>query len=275
MRAFRLAYDGRPYFGFQRQPDVPTVEGTLFDALRDLSVLDAGADRPPGYAAAGRTDAGVSAAAQTVAFGCPEWCTPRAINSELPGAVRAWASADVPGTFHATHDARRRTYTYHLYAPPATVDDERARAALSHLAGEHDFHNFTPDDAGTVRTLDCSLARDGDFLVLRVAAGGFVRELVRRLVSLVHAVAAGEADLEAVERALGPASLEGPEGIPPAPPTPLVLTGVAYPGVAFTADDAAVASARTAFEDRRVDALRAARAVGGVLAELGDGDGDE
>ncbi|ERH00453.1 MAG: hypothetical protein J07HN6_02073 [Halonotius sp. J07HN6] len=39
MRAFRLAYDGRPFYGFQRQPSVPTVEGALFDALRALSVI--------------------------------------------------------------------------------------------------------------------------------------------------------------------------------------------------------------------------------------------
>ena len=45
--------------------------------------------------AAGRTDAGVSALAQTVAFDAPEWLTPRALNAELPAEIRAWASADV------------------------------------------------------------------------------------------------------------------------------------------------------------------------------------
>ncbi|MFC6730557.1 tRNA pseudouridine(38-40) synthase TruA, partial [Natronoarchaeum mannanilyticum] len=72
MRAYRIAYDGQPYRGFQRQPDVPTVEGEILDALDALSVLD---DRevPEGYAAAGRTDAGVSALAQTVAFEAPDW----------------------------------------------------------------------------------------------------------------------------------------------------------------------------------------------------------
>ncbi|MFB6218385.1 MAG: tRNA pseudouridine(38-40) synthase TruA, partial [Halobacteriaceae archaeon] len=64
MRAFRLAYDGRPFHGFQRQPDVPTVEGALLDALDALDIPFAG-DTPSGYAAAGRTDRGVSAVAQT------------------------------------------------------------------------------------------------------------------------------------------------------------------------------------------------------------------
>jgi len=52
--AFRIAYDGQPYRGFQCQPDVPTVEDALLGTLRDLDVLPADADAPPGYAAAGR-----------------------------------------------------------------------------------------------------------------------------------------------------------------------------------------------------------------------------
>lgn len=262
MRAFRVAYDGRPYFGFQRQPSVSTVEDALFDAFRHLDVLDEDAHRPTGYAAAGRTDAGVSAVAQTIAFECPEWCTPRALNSELPGSVRAWAAADVDDDFHATHDAIRRRYTYHLYAPRSgtdaldgrsRVDDERAREALDALSGEHDFHNLTLDETGTVREVAGELIRDGDFLEIHVESGGFARELVRRLVSVVQSVGSGDAPLDTVERVLGREVLEGREGIPSAPPTPLVLTGVDYPGVTFERDEMAVESTRAVFGERAVD----------------------
>ncbi len=263
MRAFRIAYDGRPFHGFQRQPDVPTVEGRLFEALGELGVFEG--DRPPGYAAAGRTDAGVSALAQTAAFECPDWCSPAAVNSVLPPTVRTWAAADVPDAFHATHDATRREYTYHLYAPD--VDDERARAALDALSGEHDFHNLTSDRAGTVRTLSTTARRDGPFLTVTVAAGGFARELVRRAVSLVRAVGSGEAPLSKVDRVLDAAPLDGPGGVSPAPPTPLVLTDVTYPAVSFETDEAAVESARSAFEDRRVAGLVGAR----VAATVSDG----
>ena len=261
-RAFRVAYDGRPFHGFQRQPDVPTVEGTLFDALRALDLLAPDAAKPDGYAAAGRTDAGVSAAAQTVAFDCPDWCSPRALNSELPGSVRAWAAADAPAGFHATHDADRREYAYHLCAPD--LDDDRARGALSALSGEHDFHNLTADDRDTVRALDADAAREGEFLRIRVAAGGFPRELVRRLVSLVRAIGAGEADRAKVERVLGPAPLDGPEGVPAAPAPPLALTDVRYDGLSFTTDGEAAESARRAFEERRVSGLVAARVAAAV-----------
>jgi tRNA pseudouridine38-40 synthase len=279
MRAFRLAYDGRPYSGFQRQPDVPTVEDALFDALGELGVLDSGErcspgnrtqgddDAPPGYAAAGRTDAGVSALSQTVAFEAPEWLTPAALNGTLPGPVRAWASADVPDDFHATHDAARRVYRYHLYAPD--LDDERVREALEALAGERDFHNLTTDDEGTARALETGYVRDGDFLVLTFAAGGFVRHMVRRIVALVQAVGSGASGFDRIERVLGDEPLDGGAGVPTAPATPLVLAAVPYPGVSFDPDPDAVASAREVFGDRRVEALTAARVVGDLCDGIG------
>ncbi|ELZ92923.1 tRNA pseudouridine synthase A [Haloferax mucosum ATCC BAA-1512] len=249
MRAFRVAYDGRPFHGFQRQPDVPTVEDTIFDACRALGVCDSDTD-PTAYAAAGRTDAGVSALAQTVAFECPDWCTPRALNSELPATVRAWASADVPDDFHARHRPTRREYVYDLYAPTDEFDDDRAAAVLDELRGEHDFHNLTPDERGTVRAIDGDLKRDGDFLVIRVEAGGFARELVRRLVSLIRAVASGAAPTSKVDDVLGPEHLGGPDGVPAAPPTPLLLTAVEYPTVEFEVDSMAAESTVTAFDER-------------------------
>jgi tRNA pseudouridine38-40 synthase len=267
MRAFRVAYDGRPYHGFQRQPDVPTVEDALFDALRDLGVLAGDASKPEGYAAAGRTDAGVAAVAQTVAFDCPDWLTPRAFNGELPEHVRAWASAGVGAGFHATHDATSRAYDYHLYAPDADVD--RASAALERVEGRQDFADLTAaSDADTTRTItEASVVRDGDVLRVRVRADGFLWELVRRLVSLVHAVATGGRPLAAVDRALASEPLPDHERVGPAPPGPLVLADVTYPGVAFERDPEAAASAAAVFEAAHGDAVARSR----VTATLRDG----
>ena len=291
-RAFRIAYDGTDYHGFQRQPDVPTVEDAIFDALRELGVLAADADSPDGYAAAGRTDAGVSALAQTVALEAPDWLTPRALNAALPADIRAWAAADATPEFHATHHAERREYTYHLYAPPTdssrrdragaasdrahavdrdsvdrvedAVDDDRFRAACEALSGSHDFHNLTPDDHNTERSPTLEASRDGDFLVLTVTAGGFTRELVRRLVSLASAIGAGDAPLEKVERVFDSEPLPGHEGVAPAAPEPLVLTAVDYPDLAFEIDEAAAASAREIFRERRVERRTGARVAGQI-----------
>jgi len=265
-RAFRIAYDGRPFHGFQRQPDVATVSDAILEALADLEVFDTSAnDVPPGYAAAGRTDAGVSALAQTVAFDCPDWLTPAALNSELPADVRAWASADVPAEFHATHDAVAREYTYHLHAPDASVS--RAGDALDALAGEHDFHNFTPDDTGTVRDLTGEARSEGDFLVVTLRADGFPRQFVRRAVTVIDALASGVAELDRIEQLLGDDPVEGPAGVAPAAPEALVLTAVEYPGLSFERDESALASARAIFETKAIDHRTNAR----VASTIADG----
>lgn len=264
-RAYRIAYDGGPYRGFQRQPDVPTVEDALFDALRRLELLGPEASKPAGYSAAGRTDAGVSAAAQTVAFECPDWCAPSALNAELPDSIRAWASAAVPEDFHAGLAARRRRYVYHLHAPDAA--DEQLVAAADRLSGEHDFANLTTDDEGTVRSVAVDLDRAGAFVAVTVAADGFPRQLVRRLVTVLAEVGRGERTLDDVDRILDPEPLAGPEGVEPASPAPLVLADVAY-DVDFEVDSEAREDARTAFETRQVDHEARARAAEAVLDGL-------
>lgn len=263
-RVFRIAYDGREYHGFQRQPDVPTISDALLDALRVLDVTETGV--PSGYCAAGRTDAGVSALAQTVALACPDWLTPAAFNSELPAEIRAWAHTDVPSAFHATHDARARTYTYHLHAPDASIS--RAKRALDALSGEHDFHNFTPDDTGTVRDLSGAIRRDGDFLAVTLRAGGFPRQFVRRVVTVIEAVGSGVAERERIDRLLGADSLSGPAGVAPAAPEPLVLTNVTYPSISFEPDQTALRRTRNCFvskeNDHRTNARVARTIVDGI-----------
>lgn len=262
MRAFRLAYDGTLYYGFQRQPDVPTVEDALFAALDRLGVFS-GTHRPNGYAGAGRTDAGVSAVAQTVAFKCPDWLSPRALNSELPATIRSWASTETPPDFHATHDATRREYTYHLHAPSA--DTERARAALDALSGTHDIHNLTPDEEATTRTLETELRVEAPYLIITLRAAGFARQLVRRIVGLVEAIAHEERD--DIDRVLSPEVLSGPDGVRCAPPEPLVLTDVQYPDLRFEPDNTAVTNASRVFNQKRVD-LETESRIAGTIHEM-------
>mgnify|MGYP000011034743 FL=1 len=286
-RAFRVAYDGREYAGFQRQPHARTVADALLEALAEHGLVDRGDGSthatPPGYAAAGRTDAGVSAVAQTVAFEAPTWLTPRAFNGHLPGSVRVWAAADVADDFHATHDAVRRTYRYHLHAPESgagsgsdrarrdpehAVDDDRFRAALARFDGEHDFHNLTTDETGTVRDLDARATREGDALVVELSADGFPRALVRRVVAAARAVSRGTADLAWIDRLLAAEPIPGDRGVGPAPPEPLVLWDVTYPDAEFTVDREAAESARVAFGERHRDARHAAAATGAVRDRL-------
>lgn len=284
MRAFRVAYDGREYAGFQRQPHATTVEGVLLRALSDHGLIERGDGpthaTPRGYAAAGRTDAGVSAAAQTVAFAAPDWLTPRAFNATLPGSVRAWAAADVDDGFHATHHAVRRTYRYYLYAPGGEdprsgrerpVDDDAVHEALDRLSGTHDFHNLTTDDRGTVRELLASATRRDDLLVVDVTADGFPRALVRRIVAVAERVGRGTVELDLIDRLLGTEPIPGEHGVGPAPAAPLVLWDVEYDGVEFTIDATAAEGAWTVFDDRHREARRAAATAGAIRDRLATG----
>lgn len=260
MYAYRVAYDGRAYRGFQRQPHGETIEDELFRGLDRLGVdFDDGA--PAGYSAAGRTDAGVSARAQTIAFEAPEWLTPRAFDSELPGDVRAWARADVPANFDATLDATRRVYRYVLVAPDDEVDDALATTACRRLSGTHDVHNLTPDDDRTDRKLSVSCRREGEPLVIDCRSGGFSRQLVRRIVSVVESVATESREPAFLDRILSAERLSGPDGVSPAPPEPLVLFSVTYPDVEFHPDEVALEGTREFFEARRREQVASTRIV--------------
>ncbi|MFP4627666.1 MAG: tRNA pseudouridine(38-40) synthase TruA [Halobacteriales archaeon] len=265
--AYRLAYDGRGYHGFQRQSDVPTVEGALFDALRSLEVLPEDATAPPDYAAAGRTDAGVSAVAQTVAFEAPRWLTPVVLSHALPPDVAAWARARVPTSFHATHDAVGRHYRYHL--PAAGLDEARLRFACDALSGAHDVRNLAAVDGAEPRRTRIAVRRAGDWFELDFRGRGFARQQVRRTVGAVRAVAAGEAPRARLGRLLEATAIPGHLAPAVAPAEPLVLVDVRYHGLDFDVDAEATTHAREAMAMAREAALTRAR----VLDDLGAGVG--
>jgi tRNA pseudouridine38-40 synthase len=89
---------------------------------------------------------------------------------------------------------------------------------------------------------------------------------VRRLVTVVERVATGDAEPSLVGRVLGDTALEGPAGVATAPPEPLVLTDVAYPGIEFGVDADAAATARSVFAERAA-ALAARTRVSRALAD--------
>ncbi len=245
-RAFRVAYDGRGYHGFQRQPDVETIESVIFRGLSELDVrMDDGV--PGEYSAAGRTDAGVSAVAQVICFESPAWLKPRVLNSVLPSDIRVWGWVDVPGEFNARYSAGAREYTYYLHAP-CESRDRAVNQVTNTLSGEHDFQRFTADNERTTRTISVQAERDLEFLVLTVRAAGFPRQLVRRVASYVEMIADGESSSPTVEE-LVDSDRDDIDRIPTAPPEPLVLTGVAYE-VDFQMDQAALDSAQRVYADR-------------------------
>ena len=154
-----LTYDGTPYNGWQIQPDLPTVQGTLASALHRITgetVLPQGS---------GRTDTGVHALGQVASFSLetpiPAANLHRALNNALPSSIRILSVEEVPETFHARHSALRKTYEYRILprgilcspfqAPfvwPARyhLNFEALQQAATHILGTHDFTSFAATD---------------------------------------------------------------------------------------------------------------------------------
>ncbi|KUK30653.1 tRNA pseudouridine(38-40) synthase TruA [Methermicoccus shengliensis] len=250
--ALRLAYMGTQCSGFQIQPDVPTVETYLFEALSALGIMDD--PKRAAYARASRTDAGVHALGQVVAFNTPhpERALPKAINAYLPPFIWCWARAIVSPEFNPRYDAKERVYEYILYNEG--YDIRAIRRACRMLEGEHDFANFASvedDNGSTIRRINQIKVRlDGEFVHLTIAANSFLRTMVRRLITALKIVGEGIKDEEWIAQLLSPESYR--ESIEPAPPFGLVLKTIAYEGIEWENDEYAISRTNRALMENLV-----------------------
>jgi tRNA pseudouridine38-40 synthase len=211
----RVEYDGTDFAGFQVQPEARTVQGELEAAL--ARICDGSRVRVD---AAGRTDAGVHALGQVIAFtdprGRPAEELARALDALLPRDVAIREVRRVPAEFHPRHAARYREYRYTVWNGPRSPIRERfalgVRAPLdiaameragSVLMGRHDFSAFGVAHRQPVRTVYAvRVRRNGSFVTIDVTADAFLRQMVRRIVAALLEVGHGKTDEEAVATAL-------------------------------------------------------------------------
>jgi len=219
--AMKIAYDGVAFHGHTRQPGLATVEGEILSALDRAGIVrDPRASR---FQSASRTDRGVSALGNVIAFNTTlsTTATVRAFNGKARG-VWAWAIARVPETFNA-RSARERWYRYSL---PARHDPDRLTSALAPFIGTHDFRSFTRDRTRTVVRIDVARAsREQGMVVLDFHAPSFRWNLVRRLVAAALIVEEDPRKGADVARALQGSARED-FGL--SPPEPLTLMDVVY-----------------------------------------------
>ncbi|AKB17005.1 tRNA pseudouridine synthase A [Methanosarcina sp. WWM596] len=225
--ALKLAYIGTEFHGSQIQPNVETVEKELFKALRNLRIIES--PKSANYNCAGRTDAGVHALGQVVAFDTdkPNLAIPRVINSELPPSIWAWAHSEVPFDFDARRSAVSRHYRYVMSG--GDYDISKMREASKLLLGTHDFENFSRSNGekSTVRTLERINVRvDGEITKIDVVGNSFLWNMVRKIVTALSMIGKGVRDNDWLLQMLNPEIYE--EGIEPAPPYGLTLMGVNY-----------------------------------------------
>ncbi|HEY3524280.1 MAG TPA: tRNA pseudouridine(38-40) synthase TruA [Candidatus Limnocylindrales bacterium] len=207
----RVEYDGTDFAGFQLQPNARTVQGTLEAALARLS----GGERSP-VDGAGRTDAGVHAEAQVIAFTYAGRLGPseleRALNGLLPPDVAVRGVRRAAARFHPRYAASYREYRYTVCTGPRSPLRERyvlgvrvpldtaamARAG-SVLEGRHDFSAFGAADRNPVRTVhSVRVRRTGPLVTIDVRADAFLRGMVRRIVAVLLEVGRGGLDADGV-----------------------------------------------------------------------------
>jgi tRNA pseudouridine38-40 synthase len=240
-----VAYDGTGFHGFAEQANVRTVGGTLRRTIEKVTRHDA----PLTYA--GRTDTGVHAWGQVVAFdatpGLDPWRVQSALNGILAPEIVVRSAEIVDPSFDPRRGAEWRTYRYTIlnrpvpdpflarysWWVPEVLDVKLLRLAADPFLGEHDFAAFCrkgqEGSTTTRRVLESCWEDRGDgVLVYRVRATAFCWQMVRSIVGTL--VEVGHArkrpgDIMTILRARDRAAAGQL-----APPHGLCLWEVAYPG---------------------------------------------
>jgi tRNA pseudouridine38-40 synthase len=205
-----LQYLGTRYAGWQAQTNATGVQQVVEEALTTIF------GQPVRVHGAGRTDAGVHAAAQRAHLDAPFAIPPRGLllgmNQLLPHDVRVTGVAEVADDVHARFSAKAKTYAYRVWNAEvadvfafethahvaARLDDGAMRDAARQLIGAHDFAVFTvadPEVQSTVReVMSIDVARDGDAVALTITADGFLRYMVRRIAGSLIEIGRGKLD---------------------------------------------------------------------------------
>jgi tRNA pseudouridine38-40 synthase len=233
--ALSVEYAGGAFCGFQSQPSHCGVQDALEDAIGEI------AGHPVGVVGAGRTDAGVHAAAQIVHFDSeaarPMSAWVRGVNAHLPPTAAVLWAHPVPAEFHARFSATARHYTYLLLNRPERPGLKAGRAgwyhhpldlaamqeAIAMLIGTHDFSAFRAAECqakSPVKTLaHARAAREGDLVRFELSANAFLHHMVRNIVGALVTVGAGKASpawmselLAARDRTRAPATF-APDGL--------------------------------------------------------------
>ena len=220
----RLSYDGSAFCGWQIQNNARTVQGDLENALGTLL------GSPVQVVGAGRTDSEVNAVNYIAHFDAPDNVSIDAehlcykLNAILPREISVAEVAAAGDEFHARFDARSREYHYFIhfrkdpfcekysYRMRYQLDIEKMNQAAAHLLGEHDFSCFEKV-GGNNATSICTVTEarwstyepthvgmmgypceDGDYIVFKVCANRFLRNMVRAIVGSLIEVGRGKKD---------------------------------------------------------------------------------
>lgn len=239
-----IEYDGRAFYGFQRQREHASVQAFMEDHVASYtksSII---------LHAAGRTDAGVHALGQVVHFDVPNDVDPMRLKGYLnhhglPLGVSVIDIQTVSDNFHARFSAQQRSYVYIIFnrQSPSPLWQHRSawvktplnvhtmQTAAAFFVGAHNFDSFRSAHCQAThgnRTLDlCRVESNGDFIRIYVASKSFLHNQVRIMVGSLMHVGQGKADPAWISDLLTHPSRQ--HAGPTAPPYGLYFKKVLYP----------------------------------------------
>ena len=200
MRLFASCYyKGTNYYGWQKQPNVKTVEETIEDALSKFF-----GNQPINIYGAGRTDAGVHAFGQKFHFDIEDTQIDLdrllySVNQMLPPDIKIDDIEEVEESFHARFSAKSKMYAYTIleqskdpflydtvYFHPEKIDIDKLKEVLNYFVGTHNFKNFTSkeeDENNFVREIySINVDRNVDLIYITFTGEGFMRYMIRMIV---------------------------------------------------------------------------------------------
>ncbi len=242
-----LEYDGQDFVGWQKQPGKKSIEAALLEALRIITHTDIL------LTAAGRTDSGVHAIAQTVTFvtdkEIPAHRFAPAINSLLPPTITVHEAREVPHDFNAKRSSVSKRYRYRIYQGPERpaldrgtvwwhrkeIDLDAMREGARHLIGVHDFEAFRSvhcdaqhctREMFSIDILKSPRPPKGSYIDITVWGNAFCRHMVRIMAGTLVEVGRGYKKPEDIQRVLQ--SRDRRQAGVTAPPQGLTLLEVLY-----------------------------------------------
>jgi tRNA pseudouridine38-40 synthase len=191
--AFRVSYLGSRFFGSQMQAGYRTVEGEFVAACQHLGLFSNW--REAGFLFSGRTDRGVHACGQVVAFttDVPDRAV-RILNLTLPPDCWCTGYAEMSPEFHPRYDAKSRTYRYFFSTPPRDIVAMKRAGQL--FIGSHNFTRFARvrDKNPWRNILEINVEEAEGFVYLEVKAESFLWHQVRGIAAALLQVGEGEND---------------------------------------------------------------------------------
>jgi tRNA pseudouridine38-40 synthase len=209
-----LSYKGTNYFGWQKQPNVISVQEVIEKVLSTLY------NEEISIYASGRTDAGVHANGQVFHFDAAKRYTlsdlKYRLNKMLPSDIYIKKIEHVDDSFHARYSAKSKTYLYKLYLGskdpflddfvlfyPYTFNLDLVRIGINLFKGTHNFQNFTSkeeDEGNFVRTIyDVEVKKRGKRVTFILTGNGFMRGEVRMMIGALLALNEGKIDEKELE----------------------------------------------------------------------------